>query len=679
MAARRSLGGGRILGSGKSLSPAVARNSTLLSPAPNPALLSPSESSVSLSSQTSTTPVSSETEDLTSRVALDDHHGPSAAALASSRLMCPICNEDMVTLLQLNRHLDDNHQNLQEAEQDEVKDWFEQQIKKAKKFQPLAILNQKLKGLDVFESNATPPPPSSTPPPRTGASGHASPAPVPAEPRVVDPDEAVTKTHWQRHTGHDSCSDPLCAKRLNSVNGNVNCRHCGKLFCEEHTMYQMKLSRSAQHEPVRGFWCRVCETCYKSRPGYNDIALERDDTAEFVSMRRRTVDKAYLEVSRLEKRLSRITQLLARPPPPPPDQSTRSYLWSLAGSKDHIRNLEQSIVTWEEDARVSQCPFCQQSFSQYSFRRHHCRTCGRVVCGDPATACSTDVALNVDMSADLTSSEKESGRQVAVDVRMCQECQHTIFSKSDFARSLSVKPPDQRAYENLIQFERGIRLLLPKFQRLLQALQDPDKPPTPTQLADATKVRRRLMDAFTQYDVAARRIRDLPTNGSTAQEKLQKAIFAQATNFLHLHMLPLKSLPKIMKHASPHGLPSRLSHSNNGTSSNSHPKHSQSPLAQIKAEAGRPQPASRTSSASSAQITALEKEEKDLNERLIVLEEQKFFVQEMIADANKRRKFDEVAALSGNVEDLDREIDVLRGRIESMDFGGAYLGVVVDG
>ena len=35
-------------------------------------------------------------------------------------------------------------------------------------------------------------------------------------------------------------------------------------------MYQMKLSRSAQHEPVRGIWCRVCETCYKSREGYND-------------------------------------------------------------------------------------------------------------------------------------------------------------------------------------------------------------------------------------------------------------------------------------------------------------------------------------------------------------------------------------------------------------------------
>ncbi|KAL1305478.1 hypothetical protein AAFC00_002354 [Neodothiora populina] len=670
MASRRSLGGGRILGSGKSLSPSMAVATAGNVHTRNTSLLSPSESSVSLSSQTSTTPISSETEDLASRVALDDH-GPSAAASASSRLMCPICNEEMVTLLQLNRHLDDNHQNLQEAEQDEVKDWFEEQIKKAKKFQPLALLNQKLKGLDVFESNASPPPLSSTPS-RSGIQSQAP--PVHVESKVVDPDDAVTKSHWQRHTGHDSCSDPLCGKRLGGVNGDVNCRHCGKLFCEEHTMYQMKLSRSAQHEPVRGYWCRVCETCYKSREGYNDHAFERDHTAEFTKVRRRTVDKAYLEVSRLEKRLSRITQLLANPPPPPPDQSARSYLWSLAGSKDRIRSLEQSIVTWEDDSHVSHCPFCQQSFSQYSFRRHHCRTCGRVVCGDPMTACSAEVALNVKTVTD-NGSEKELGN-AAVDVRMCKDCQHTIFSKSDFDRALAVKPADQRAYENLVQFERGIRLLLPKFQRLLAALQDPDKPPTSAQLADAQKVRRRLIDAFTQYDVAARRIRDLPTNDCVAQEKLQKAVYAQATNFLHLHMLPLKSLPKIMKHASPHGLPSSRIPNGSGSVSRT---NSGSPLAQIKAEAGagtnRPDSPSRASSASSSQqITALEKEEKELNERLIVLEEQKFFVQEMIADANKRRKFDEMAALTGNVEDLDREIDSLQSQIQAMDFRGAYVG-----
>jgi len=165
------------------------------------------------------------------------------------------------------------------------------------------------------------------------------------------------------------------------------------------------------------------------------------------------------------------------------------------------------------------------------------------------------------------------------------------------------------------------------------------------------------MDAFTQYDVAARRIRDLPTDSPT-QERLQKAIYAQATTFLHLHMLPLKSLPKLLQHATPHGKPTA--------------KASADPLAAIKNDqASRPQ-GSRASSSSSAQVTALEAEEKELRERMIVLEEQKFFVEGMIADANKRRRFDEVASLAGNVEDLTREIDQLQGQISGMDFAGAY-------
>ena len=149
-----------------------------------------------------------------------------------------------------------------------MKDWFRAQVVKAKKFQPLAVLNQKLKGLDVFESNDGPAIRTTSPSPAQ------SPGPVKIQPPevspIVDPDEVVTKAHWQKPGPNDVCLEPMCGKRLNTTNGKVNCRHCGKLFCEEHTMYQMKLSRSAQHEPVRGFWCRVCETCYKSREDYMD-------------------------------------------------------------------------------------------------------------------------------------------------------------------------------------------------------------------------------------------------------------------------------------------------------------------------------------------------------------------------------------------------------------------------
>lgn len=234
---------------------------------------------------------------------------------------------------------------------------------------------------------------------------------------------------------------------------------------------------------------------------------------------------------------------------------------------------------------------------------------------------------------------------------MCKDCQHTLFSRGDFERAMAEKPKDQRSYENLAQFERGIRLLLPRFHKLLQALQDPDKSPTPQQLTDATKVRKRLMEAFAQFDAVAKRIRDLPTDSPT-QQKLQNAVYQQAYSFLSLHMLPLRALPKILKHAAPQGRPT-----------------GGSALAAIQFNNR-----SAGSVVSSSEVSAMESEEKELRERLIILEEQKFMVSEMVADATKHRRFDEVTSLAQNMEDLSKEIDQCNGQLGQLDFASAYQG-----
>jgi hypothetical protein len=87
---------------------------------------------------------------------------------------------------------------------------------KAKSFQPVAVLNQKLKGLDVFESNDV----VSAAGPSSGPAAVTSGAVV-EEKR--DPDYLVTKAHWQRNTTDDYCLDPECRKPLGAVNGSVNC------------------------------------------------------------------------------------------------------------------------------------------------------------------------------------------------------------------------------------------------------------------------------------------------------------------------------------------------------------------------------------------------------------------------------------------------------------------------
>lgn len=90
MASKRTLGGGRVIGSSRQLSPAV-----LPQQKHNASLLSPSPSSVSLSTQASDSQMSTEAQGISPSVSVG-HFDNAAVAAASSRMVCPICNEEMV-------------------------------------------------------------------------------------------------------------------------------------------------------------------------------------------------------------------------------------------------------------------------------------------------------------------------------------------------------------------------------------------------------------------------------------------------------------------------------------------------------------------------------------------------------------------------------------------------------
>jgi len=95
MSSRRAFGRGRILGNARNLSPAA---SSTPQHQRNTSVLSPSDSSLSLNSQFSNSPAPTATEpqDLASKVSIGQSDHAAAAAAASSKLVCPICNEGMV-------------------------------------------------------------------------------------------------------------------------------------------------------------------------------------------------------------------------------------------------------------------------------------------------------------------------------------------------------------------------------------------------------------------------------------------------------------------------------------------------------------------------------------------------------------------------------------------------------
>lgn len=247
---------------------------------------------------------------------------------------------------------------------------------------------------------------------------------------------------------------------------------------------------------------------------------------------------------------------------------------------------------------------------------------------------------------------------------MCRDCSRTIFSKRDFAASLAYKPPDQRAYETLRQFERGIQQLMAAFQRSLVTLQAEPGGSAEEALAgqarikEAGKIRKRLVDTFGKYDLASRRLRDLPTE-SEAQARLQRGVHAAASTFLHANMLPLKSVPQMLRRNA------RLTPSTSKTSS-------LSPLRN--GELADSETASQASA--STVVSALETEEKELRERLVVLQEQRFMVGQMVEAARGARRFEEVGALAKNVEELDGEIQRLGGLVGGVEerWRGVYAG-----
>jgi len=263
---------------------------------------------------------------------------------------------------------------------------------------------------------------------------------------------------------------------------------------------------------------------------------------------------------------------------------------------------------------------------------------------------------------------------------MCRDCKSTIFSKRDFTASIAHKPPDQRAYETLRQFERGIRQLMPSFQRTMMALQLPAEsgdlhrsassglskpPPTHAQIQEAAKIRKRLTDSFTKYNIAAKRLRDIKTDSPT-QQRLQQAIYAAASSFLHTHMLPLKSVPQMLKSGSSSSSTSnhrRLLSGLNGSPSHLSPLRNGESAALSDPETASLGGASEASTA----VSALETEEKELRERLVVLEEQRFLVNDMVNSARGSRRFEEVSALTRNREELDREIEALKKQVSGVE------------
>lgn len=367
-------------------------------------------------------------------------------------LLCPICSEEMLTLTQLNQHLDDSHASDDTA--GAVLGWLHKTQKKIVGF----TKSKSLTGLNEILS-----PQSANNESRPEFIGNVDEIIANGKTPLIQREYSILRDHWQKETGNDQCSKPNCRRGLGIRNGKQNCRKCGKLYCDTHCNLSMKLSMSARHDPLNGVWSRVCESCFTGKEGYKDhhgVFVNKTDL--FLAKRKKVVKNITLESNLLEKRVEKLTKLyLENPQSSKSSPSTSSWRSSMS-SLNKVKVDERSIVKWEDDQSVLSCPMCQTPFT-LTFRRHHCRLDGRIICG--SEKCSTLIGLTSNGPIDQGSSYNfapDSG--IVAIVRACRTCKFVIFRNRESDEKWEKL---RKLYEYLTRCKIALTEMLPKFNAII--------------------------------------------------------------------------------------------------------------------------------------------------------------------------------------------------------------------
>ncbi|KAF7978690.1 hypothetical protein HWV62_44947 [Athelia sp. TMB] len=244
---------------------------------------------------------------------------------------------------------------------------------------------------------------------------------------------------------------------------------------------------------------------------------------------------------------------------------------AVQGTKGEIRAAEQRITPWEDDASVSKCPICTAAFHPLTNRKHHCRLCGQIVCSLPIKrpqrpdTCSllffvdarsrrieevregVDYGVRKRRQSSVTSPNGKVKDEATPEeekflkgVRICRQCR-PILLRQQHHQEVAHVPTFSRLYEAFISLEKEIEDSLPQFQELILSLSHDDQP-----TKEASAARKRLLEAFGQYDALSKRIVKIPCPGGkgSSQDRVQRAILSRANLFLQKNMFPLQSLPK---------------------------------------------------------------------------------------------------------------------------------------
>lgn len=328
-----------------------------------------------------------------------------------------------------------------------------------------------------------------------------------------------------------------------------------------------------------------------------------DRTKQYVRLRQRHNEKAEILRSKLENRLATLLAGIEKLT----SNETDFWGWSQV---DKIRTFEQQTVHWEEDEHVfERCRFCGQKFSLVN-RRHHCRVCGLITCGDLDRQCSFEVPVNM-----LAIKLGLAGITSKYPLRMCTECRRTLFSLKNYLDECSKpNPPLLQLHAQLKRYQREIDSLMPKFTKELSELNSSDA----KKIQTLKTTRHMLLKTFSKYERTVRRARELQMD-TLSETAIQQQCLAEASFFMEHAMAPIRSMQ----------LPASMQYN-------------------------------ETRVKNKAETTKLQNQ-------LVVLQEQQFLLEKQLDEAKSRRHLDVFVPLNDSLTELKLEIEHLMLEIAKLE------------
>lgn len=414
--------------------------------------------------------------------------------------------------------------------------------------------------------------------------------------------QALSRQHWQRPTENAQCALDGCNKPLGVRNRMTHCRKCGKSFCLQHCASLLRLENGDECPRysvlLAGVFGRCCPLCYSQKPDQvcGTQAGFNDLSSKYKLLRARHSENANLVRIQIRNRFI-----------------------NLANALVDKRLLE---TDWNNN-HLTHCEICLIKFSLL-LRKHHCRLCGRLVCNDPYAerkSCSIMVPLEklVALLPSLAYNSsvaraKQCWNGDSPSFRCCIICKKRLLFGIERQPSAQMREYVS-AHSNLLLLRDQVLGIMEKYSLAVE-----------TRLDTVPKLSSRAAALLKSFESAILQFKSDFMSGPIPQHRVAIANTYRAhVDFLQNSIVQFKTC--------------------------THTYQSQQEKALKEAQAHL-QPKDIMPKITKKQI-------RELREQLMVMNEQKFLIEQMISDYTKQRKFHETESLRNNALELQRVIDDL--------------------